>query len=133
MDSFFTGMKALKLPTITVVGLLLFFGVDLVKSSPNDLTSLNGMLGVTLVATAILLGIIVSLDYRHKDATDSAIKTQQGVISKLNSVISSLTSSAKLNEKITQKEMTTALSDDTIGADEKRNYRLEDTDETSVT
>jgi hypothetical protein len=101
MDNFFGNVVKARIPTILLLGIMYYAGIYLIDQT-DDLLSSEGTTGVIILCAAGILSVVAFLDYRHKEATDTAINQMEVVVSSLSKALKASTNASAASEKVRQ-------------------------------
>lgn len=117
-EQIIAGLVKTKTPSILLIFILFHFGAQLISSN-QDLNTTPGVVGVVLIALAILLLLISFIDIRFKEHVDHTMKTQESTINNLSKALKITSKTHTRFEKNTQKDL------GVIGARDKQ-YMVEE-------
>lgn len=130
MDNFFQNLGKSKIPTLTLLGIMYYFGADMLRGSVQ-FVSPTGIAGSAVLLVAGVLTLISFLDYRHREQTDNAISQLDNAITSLGKAVTSAGKTTLLAEKSTQETLRAGSGQTTIG--KRRQYTVTDEAETETT
>lgn len=125
MNTIIAALVRLKIPTLVLIGVVFWFGSDLVRNA-TSLTTPGCIAGSVLLVFGVFMAIFAFVDYRYKEQTD-------GVIEQMGTALNALGKTTK-GFASTNKALQDSIKGgaETIGKDRRR-YRVESPGETSTT
>jgi hypothetical protein len=126
MEKFLEVINTLKIPTLTLIGIIFYTGYELIKGSV--FISMPGISGAIFLCVGIILGIIIFIDYRYKEQSEHIIRQQGKAIDNLSKALKNTSDTHSKIEKNTQAELTNH--EGKIGKEGGNQYSLEKSSET---
>ena len=131
MEAFFSNLIKAKIPTLLLLGIMYYSGITLINKT-NNILSIQGVSGGIILCCAGILSIIAFLDYRHKEATDSAISQMDKALTSVSKALTTSANTNAMSEKTRQDTLKSQNESNTIGSSKKRQYSIEENKETSI-
>lgn len=119
----------LKIPTLVLIGVIFWFGSDLIAKPTTTFISPSCIAGSILLVFGVFMAILAFVDYRYKEQTDGAIEQMGNALLALGKATRNYASTNSAVNKALQDTLKGGA--ETIGK-ERRKYRLESPGETST-
>jgi len=120
-------VTTLKIPTLSLIRALFYFGCDLTKSAPN-LISQAGISGAIILCIAAILSMMIFIDYRYKEQNDHIVSQQGKAIDNLSKALKNTSETHSKIERATQSAL--VQESDKIGKEGSKQYSIQNKQET---
>jgi hypothetical protein len=104
MNNFFSNIAKSRIPTILLLSIMYYAGLYLINKT-TDILSIEGTTGVIILCAAGILTIVAFLDYRHREASDTALEQMENAVDSLAKALKASTSAAAASEKVREQAL----------------------------